>query len=262
MLSIPATYTYNDGALFPNTKAVNSSGAFTTDGTEFMAEMVNDYMWGIMQALLNYTGQTPNGILESNSNSQFLESMRRGFSYPGEIFAAAWNQDPALLGIKAIKLVGQGILRSNYTLLDQAVYCGDSNNGSAPAFYHSDNAAGTTRNIAGIYLILPDCRGHVIRALDTAGVADPDGPSRKLGSKQSDAIIEFAGSFAIFGYAGGSIIFFNTGVFTTTPGPVATQISTASTTPSTLVNFNASGSTETSTETRMKNISFDFYIRY
>jgi hypothetical protein len=262
MLDIATIYTYYSG-VFPYYLAVNASGAFATDGTEFLAEMVNDYMFGVMQTILDYTGQTPNGILEGPGSSQFLEGLRRAFSHPGEIIIAAWNQDPALLGIRAIKLIGQGVLRSNYQALDISVYCGDPNNATAPAFYHADDAAGTIRNISGNYLILPDCRGQVIRALDTAGVVDPDGPSRKLGSTQGFAIENFGGDFNIFTSSAGYIIFSPTGVFSTGPGlPAPPRLSVAGSDIAEEVTFDASGDAVTSTETRMTNIAFDIYIRY
>lgn len=264
MLDISTIFTNYLGS-FPNFLAKDSSGAFTTDGTEFISELVNDYMWGWSQALLDYTGQTPNGILEAPGNSQILEALRRAFSFPGEIFAAAWNEDPSLLGIRAIKLIGQGILRISYPELDNAVYCGDGNNGTASAFYHADDAAGTIRNTAGIYLILPDARGQVIRSLDLAGVIDPDGPSRDLGSIQGFAIENFTGSLEFVARSDGTPMAGNgLGVLDYVNGIAITDTVTRSpTTQQTdTMTFDASGDATTSTETRMTNIAFDLFIRY
>jgi hypothetical protein len=255
MLDILATYSNQSGAAFPNTLAVNSSGALSTDGTEFIANMVNDYMFGILQAILDYTGQTPNGTLESPSNSQFLEGMRRMGLYPGAVFHAAWNVDPATLGIRAIKLTGQGIVRANYPLLDTLTYCGNANNATYTAFFRADNADGSSRNTAGAYLILPDMRGRVIRALDTAAGVDPDGASRYLGSLQGHAFQghyhnPLAPATAFVGYvlgAGGLI----------TAGPnYANMVTTGS--PIT----GAHGTVTVTTETRMVNAAFDCYIVY
>ena len=265
MLDILATFNYQNGVAFPNSAAVDASGAFATDGTEFIANMVNDYCFGPMQALLDYVGLTPNGIIESATTSQFLDALRKAFSHPGEIFYAAWNQDPTLLEIRALKLVGQGILRLNYPELDSAVYVGDPNNGTAPAFYHANDAAGTIRNIAGIYLILPDCRGQVIRGLDLAAVVDPDGASRALGGLQGFAIEDFSGSFEVRNPGTGSTISVSPGgIFSVgPPGPLFAPLAvTGGTVPSTTINFDASGDAVTSTETRMVNIAFDYFIRY
>jgi len=264
MLNILSTFIHQDGVPFPNTKAINSTGPFTTDGTEFIAALVNDFNFGVLQSLLAYTGQTPNGIVESPANSQFLEGLRRAFSYPGEVFAAAFNQDPAILGIRALKLTGQGILRVNYPLLDNAVYVGDGNNGTAPAFYHSDDAAGTIRNITGIYLKLPDARGRVIRGLDLAAIVDPQGASRRLGGSQGFAIEDFSGSFIYRNPTTGGTLLTALGVFSLgSPGPLfAPLATTGGAVVSGTMNFDASGDAVTSTETRMTNIAFDYFIRY
>jgi hypothetical protein len=264
MLDILTTYAYQDAVAFPNTGAVDSSGPLTTDGTEFIAAMINDFLWGPMQSLLDYTGQTPNGTVESPSNSQYLEAHRRAFSYPGEIIAAAWNDDPATLGIRAIKMIGQGILRANYPELDAAVYCGDGNNATASAFFRADDAGGVTRNTAGVYLILPDARGYFIRGLDTAAGIDPDGASRDLGSIQDFAIENITGSFYARSDEGGSaLVAGESGVFAIAAGASHTAITTyAGNSNSQTVTFDASTVINTDTETRGINIAFDLYIRY
>jgi hypothetical protein len=189
MINLLSTFTNTNAVAFPDTEAVNSSGGAATDGTEFIAPLVNDGIWGWMQALLDYTGQTPNGITEAPGASQILESLRR-FETPGKIIAACWNDDPATLGIRALLLTGQGILRANYTELDALVYVGDGNNPSAAVFYHADDAGGAVRNTAGVYLILPDARGRVVRGLDLTGSVDPDGASRELGDFQGHAFMD------------------------------------------------------------------------
>ncbi|MDD5353088.1 MAG: hypothetical protein PHS93_08015 [Candidatus Omnitrophica bacterium] len=221
--------------------------------------MINDYMFGLMQALLAYTGQTPNGTLEGPSNSQFLEGMRRAFGSPGDIKFAAYNDDPATLGIRAIKLTGQGIVRANYPLLDAMVYCGDANNATYTAFFRADNADGSSRNIAGAYLILPDMRGRVIRALDTAAGVDPDGAARYLGSLQGD-------TFQGHTYNDDYEIWTNdTGSGTSAIRDVhSSDISgaTSGRTTGAPITLTGYGTPRISTETRMTNASFDCYIVY
>ncbi|MDD5353089.1 MAG: hypothetical protein PHS93_08020 [Candidatus Omnitrophica bacterium] len=245
------------GDAFPGTLAVNSSGALSTDGTEFISDMVNDYMFGLMQALLAYTGQTPNGTLEGPSNSQFLEGIRRFTVYPGSIFHAAWNVDPSTIPIRAIKLTGQGIVRANYPLLDAMVYCGDANNATYTAFFRADNADGSSRNIAGAYLILPDMRGRVIRALDTAAGVDPDGASRYLGSLQNHAFMKHWHNFQAERLDNIAVTASTTGMdnIAGTGVNLNTLVKDA-------VTDGVTGAPLTSTETRMTNASFDCYIVY
>ena len=176
-----------NGVVFPDTEAVNSSGALATDGTEFVKLMIDNYMFGRQQALLNHVGLMPNGISEANGASQEILALQRMGMHPGQGIFAFWNDTPSNLGIRVLMLTGQGILRANYPDADSFVYCGDGNNPTASTFYHADDAAGTIRNTAGVYLILPDARGQTIRGLDLAAAVDPDGASRDLGHLQLDA---------------------------------------------------------------------------
>jgi len=187
MVNYFTTFVYTDGAAFPNTKGINSTTPTTQDGTEFVKAFIDD-LWGFNQALMDYAGLTPDGVTEAAGASQRLEAIQKGFIGPGEI--VEWNlaDDPATVGRRRLLLNGQGILRANYPDLDAAVYVGDSANPTASAYYHADDAAGTSRNTAGAYLILPDRRGYVPRGLDTAASVDPDGASRDVGSIQNDAL--------------------------------------------------------------------------
>jgi len=254
MLDILSTYVNQDGALFPNTLAVDSSGALSTDGTEFIAAFVNDYGWGPMQAILAYTSQTPNGVLESPTSSQFLEAIRRMTVYPGTIFHAAWNVDPTTIPIRAIKMTGQGILRANYPLLDTMVYCGNANNATYTAFFRADNANGTSRNTAGAYLILPDMRGRVIRALDIAAGVDPDGASRYPGSLQFDALYNHYHriNFKAGSAGGGTVTLSGSGNVADTSANWAIDMAIGA----------LGGTLRTAIETRMINASFDCYITF
>ena len=137
---------------------------------------------------MDRAGLTPTGVSESASVSQFMEALEKAFVLaPGLLKEWHLNTDPATLGYRALPANGQGILRVNYPLLDAAVYVGDPANGTASIYYHADDAVGTIRNVAGVYLILEETRGYFVRGLDTAASIDPDGASRDLGSKQLDA---------------------------------------------------------------------------
>ena len=154
------SFVHTDGAEYPDNAAVNASGGTALDGTEFVKKMIDTYMFGRQQALLNYAGLTPNGITESDGASQELEALKKGFGIGPGIGVTYWkNGDPATNGDRVLLFQGQGIVRANYEDLDNAVYVGDGNNPTAASFYHADDAAGTTRNTTGIYLILPDNRG-------------------------------------------------------------------------------------------------------
>lgn len=145
-----------DGSAFPDNKSVNASGPSATDGTEFVKLMIDNYMFGPQQALINHAGLIPDGISEADGASQELEALQKSFGYPGEAVDWYGDLDPAVIGMRVLLLEGQGILIANFQELATAVYVGDGNNATAPAFYKADDAAGTIRNIAGIYLILPD----------------------------------------------------------------------------------------------------------
>jgi hypothetical protein len=166
---------------------------------------VIDDLWGENQAIMNSAGLTPNGITEADGASQRLTAMQRISGHPGEIIGwVGATADPSAIGVRMLLLTGQGILRSAYADLDTVTYVGDSANPTAPAFYRADDAAGTSRNIAGIYLILPDFRGYVLRGLDLAGTVDPDGASRAIGDTQADTLQNH--NHNVSTVSGGSII--------------------------------------------------------
>lgn len=263
MIDYYSSFVYTNGVVFPDTLAINATGAGTGDGTEIVKILVDD-LWGARQALMDAAGLVPDSVTEAPDTSQLLEAIRKICGSPGEGVIWWKDSDPAITGDRVLLLNGQGILRANYPELDAAVYVGDTANPTASAFYHADDAAGTIRNTTGIYLILPDTRGYVLRGLDTAGSVDPDGPSRDLGSIQGFAIEDFSGSFTIVrAIGGGAITFKHTGVFTagidvTAPGAVTLT----SNVQEQKINFDASGDAVTATETRMVNIATKFGIRY
>ncbi len=160
----PRTGLTTDGAAnYEDTLAVNSSGPSAVDGTEYVALVVNNYMFGRQQALITYAGLTPTGVAESNTVSQELEALKKGLvTGPGLYVPWPFADSPSTAGYRVILLTGQGILRASYPLLDAAVYVGDTANPTAEYFYHADDAAGTTRNTSGIYLILPESRDYVL----------------------------------------------------------------------------------------------------
>lgn len=187
MIDYFAVFVNTNGIPFPGTLTINATGAGTGDGTE-MVKLFGDDLWGARQALIDAAGLTPDSVTEAPGTSQLLDAIRKICGSPGEGVIWFKNSDPAVTGDRVLLLNGQGILRANYPELDAAVYVGDPDNPTASAFYHADDAAGTIRNTTGIYLILPETRGYVLRGLDTAASVDPDGASRDLGSIQDFAL--------------------------------------------------------------------------
>jgi len=188
MIDIGTIFNYYNGASFPNYTGKNTSGPLTLDGTEFKADLINNWMWGWSQNLLDMAGLTPDGTDETASKSQIVEALLLILSPPGTIVEWNLNDDPAVIGARFLPLNGQGILSSNYPDLDTNTYVGDGNNATASAWYHADDAGGVTRNTTGVYLILPESRGYTVRGLDIAANIDPDGSSRDIGHLQESAL--------------------------------------------------------------------------
>lgn len=67
---------YTNNEAFPNTLAVDSSGAGNKDGTKFNKELVNDN-WAFYQALLKEAGLQPNGQDDTVESSQKIEALKK-----------------------------------------------------------------------------------------------------------------------------------------------------------------------------------------
>jgi len=184
MIVYKTTFTNTDGNDFPETEAVNSTGPSTTDGTEYIAALVND-IWGARQALMNNAGLTPNDVTEAYDASQAYEALQHCFGAPGEIVPWVGNTDqPVTLGIRLIPLKGQTVAIADVPELVANTYVGDGNNGSAPAFYKTSDNPGTVRDTGGAYFVLPDLRGVFLRGKDPTGAIDPNGATREMGDIQ------------------------------------------------------------------------------
>ena len=186
MIDYGATFTNYTGT-FPNYQAVNVSAPGAGDGTEFVAALVND-IWGRAQALLDYAGMSPDGVQEAPDTAQILTALSRGYGIGPGIGVIYWkNGTPAANGDRVILLQGQVIEIANYPLLAAAVYVGDSNNATAPAFYKTSDSAGTIRSTSGAYMVLPDARGLTPKMLGNAIINGRTkvGPT-ELGEKQED----------------------------------------------------------------------------
>ena len=186
-LSVENTFTYKSG-VFPDAVSVNSTGPTTTDGTEVIKNMIDNWLFGPQQALLSRAGLVPNEVVESASASQLISAIQRGFGViPGVVFQWMLNDDPAIFGVRGLLLQGQGVLVATYPDLVANTYCGDTDNPTAPAFFRADDAAGTSRNTAGVYFILPETRGVSPRAIGSLLIngRNKTGPTKR-GQLQED----------------------------------------------------------------------------
>ena len=187
MIDYLTSFTNTNSVAFPDTEAVNVSTPGAGDGTEFVALLVND-IWGRAQAIMDYAGLTPDGVMEAPGTAQIIEALCKGLGVGPGMGVMYWKNDtPAALGDRVLLLQGQVILIATYPLLAAAVYCGDANNATAPAFYKTSDAGGTTRSIAGTYLVLPDTRGLSLKGVGNATVntRTKTGPAA-LGEVQED----------------------------------------------------------------------------
>jgi len=189
MIDYLASFTNTNSVAFPDTEAVNVSAPGAGDGTEFVAILVND-IWGRVQAIMDYAGLTPDGVMEAPGTAQIIEALCKGLGVGPGMGVMYWKNDtPAALGDRVLLLQGQVILIATYPLLAAAVYCGDANNATAPAFYKTSDAGGTTRSTTGAYMVLPDTRGLSLKGVGDATVngRTKTGPA-SLGEVQEDQI--------------------------------------------------------------------------
>lgn len=159
MIDWASVVTYFSGT-YPDVLAINSSGAATQDGTEWIAELINNGIFGPSQAILDYANLTPDGVTEAAGASQIIEAIQKGNAVgPGMYVQRAINDTPAVYGDRVLILAEQGVLIASYPELDAATYVGDANNTTVASaggkFYRSSDAGGSTPNIAGPYLQLP-----------------------------------------------------------------------------------------------------------
>lgn len=193
MLSVNTAVSNFTGSVFPFFEAKNASGAGSVDGTEYTANVINNWMFGWSQYLLAQASMTPDGIIESGSASQIFKAMRNSYAGmpAGTIIQYPMNAAPTSLGHRCVLLAGQSVLVASYPDLVANTYVGDANNSAVHAgggaFYKCDNPDGSSPNVGGAYLKLPDTRGLVPRGIDAGAIRDPDGASRYLGGLQQDA---------------------------------------------------------------------------
>jgi hypothetical protein len=151
--------TFGSG-IHPNFVASDSSTPSTPDGTEYIAEIINQGWCGPQQDWMDYASLTPTGVIDSTGTSQIREAIQKGNGIgPGKYVQWGLASDPSVTGDRVLLLSEQGVLIAAYADLDAACYVGDANNATVAAaggkFYRSSDAAGTTPDIAGPYIQLP-----------------------------------------------------------------------------------------------------------
>lgn len=178
-------------AAYPDGEGRNVTVPGDATGTPWDEVVIND-IWGLLQKLTSNAGITPSGVPDTAVTSQYFNALQASAGYPGLIIEYAFNVDPGFLGLRLLKLIGGGILIANYPELEAAVYVGDAANAAVHAgggmFYKSSDAAGTTPDILGPWMQIPDRRGYTPRGFDEFAIVDPDGASRFLGDVQEDAV--------------------------------------------------------------------------
>jgi len=151
-----SVFTFGSG-VHPDFLAINSTGAGSQDGTEYIAEGINNFWLGPMQAFMDYASITPDGVTEAAGASQILEAIRLGHGIgPGLYVQWGKDDDPSVTGDRVLLLSNQGVLIASFGALVSATYVGDGNNPTAPFFYKSVLADGVTRDTAGPFFILPN----------------------------------------------------------------------------------------------------------
>jgi hypothetical protein len=176
---------YDGGTTFPTLRAINESPPGANNGTELIKAKVDDE-WGRTQALIWHAyhifesvPNIRNGLVEGlyeAGDSQYMESLAKAYAIgAGSIIWYAKAGDPAINQDRVLILSGQGIdLLTQvdslfvYDLLDKAVYVGDTENPTAPAFYHFTSLLDPdgTRSLTGRYLKLPNAEGRFVRSVD------------------------------------------------------------------------------------------------
>lgn len=258
----------NTSGAYPNVVGLNVTAPGAGDGTPWIKAYIDD-SFGAAQALMNHAGMTPDAVTESATASQRLEALQKVAGFPGEVVSWMGDAvDPSALGVRLLPLNGQGILRASYGDLDTYTYVGNSDNPTASAFYHADDAAGTIRNTAGIYLILPDLRGYIIRGLDIAGAVDPRGADggpgggpRDIGNVQAYAVKTHRHVIRRNDSPGTVLMYFN---YTADPGAVTIPAFNWPTGVNTLIAYETgmSQANLSASESRMVNITARWCIRY
>lgn len=185
------------------------------------------------------SGNTGNNPTTTSGFWRYVgSSFFSGFE-PGDLKMVAHNNIPTTGWLKCN---GAILLRSSYQLLFSAI--------------------GTAHNIGGetnLQFRLPDFRGEFVRGFDDGRGADS---GREFGSYQSDALQEMQGFLNNVQFSAGGGL--SSGAFTTSPKSVYGQFADSAVISQRIydVTFKASQAARTSQETRPRNKTVNYWIRY
>ena len=114
----------------------------------------------------------------------------------GRIVPSMFTEDPAVLGVRQINLLGQVVEIADYPEACNNLYVGDANNATAPAFYKTSDSGGTIRNTAGSYMVFPDTSGLGLKGIGNAVISGrtKTGPA-ELGEVQEDQMQLLTGEY-------------------------------------------------------------------
>ncbi len=181
---------------FPNVEVAADSGVGLKDGSPLHKKYVQDLL-GAFQAILNGASMTPDDNPETCgatpgdiTGSQIVEAMQLMFCPPGFYHWFAGDTLPP--GARFLKCTGTLASRT-YNITGKYarllyVWCEVSvpgSNGTAPAYYRTSDAGGTTRDAAGNYMVIPNLDGVFMRARDLTEIYDTDGSTREFGDHET-----------------------------------------------------------------------------
>lgn len=248
---------------FPNTVAINVTAPGAGDGTEFVAAMVND-IWGRAQALMSYAGLTPDGVQEAPGTAQILSAIGKGFGVGPGIGVTYWkNGTPAANGDRVLLLQGQVIAIASYPLLVAACYVGDANNGTAPAFYKTSDAGGTTRSTSGTYFVLPDTQAMTLKGAGTTTLNTRTKTGPAFGVREEDQMQGHGHLIYPFATGSGGTQSFFSGLSSNGSGKAPQPVNQSSAiTSAEIVSDNTNGTPRTGATTRDCSLGTNFGITY
>mgnify|MGYP000639616337 CR=1 FL=1 len=99
MIDISAVFANFNGSGPLGYLGKNATGAGATDGTEWIAAAVDNWMWGWTQDLFTREGFSPNGVTEAVGASQIVDAIQNILP-PGMVVEWNLNTDPATYGAR------------------------------------------------------------------------------------------------------------------------------------------------------------------
>ena len=223
---------------FPFGALINSNPLGSGNGSAAVAEWANDPIQAIY-AVLDHFGIVANDISEQVGNSDLVRIFQNVLPV-GSFIPVAYTTDPATLNVRALPCEGQVVSRTTYADLFAAI----------GTVFNTGGEAGTDFR-------LPETRGEAIRGFDNGRGIDA---ARVFGTYQLDQFQGHAHETGAFVNLAG---FQLAGSHSTRSWTIAqaTVADTASTSANAIAN-GIDGAPREGGETRMRNFTARFLIRY